>query len=83
MALLHEARGEINLAISEYRKEQEVSPYNYKPDFNLGLLYHKNNKLHKALEEYKKALELDPKMEEARRALESLAPGTPAQEMSP
>jgi len=28
--------------------------------FNLGLLYHKNNKLHKALEEYKKALDLDP-----------------------
>jgi len=28
--------------------------------FNLGLLYHKSNKLSEALEEYKKALELDP-----------------------
>jgi len=28
--------------------------------FNLGLLYHKNNKLYEALKEYKKALEIDP-----------------------
>lgn len=28
--------------------------------FNLGLLYHKNNKPHEALGEYKKALEIDP-----------------------
>ena len=28
--------------------------------FNLGLIYHKNNKLHEALEEYKTALEIDP-----------------------
>lgn len=28
--------------------------------FNLGLLYHKKNELHKAVEEYNEALELDP-----------------------
>ncbi len=28
--------------------------------FNLGLLYHKNKKFHEALEEYKKALKIDP-----------------------
>jgi len=39
LALIHEARGELDLAVSEYRKEQETSPFNYKPDYNLGLLY--------------------------------------------
>ena len=53
MALLHEARGEFDLAVLEYKKEQETSPYNYKPDFNLGLLYQKAQSLDKAIDELK------------------------------
>ncbi len=41
LALLHEARGEVEAAIAEYRREQEVSLYNWRPDFNLGLLFAK------------------------------------------
>lgn len=57
LALLHEARGKINLAIAEYRKEQEVSPYNYKPDFNLGLLYLKLRKIEEAIKEFNNCIE--------------------------
>lgn len=57
MALLHEARGEIDLAISEYKREQEVSPYNYKPDFNLGLLYLKMKNIEGAIKELKSCIE--------------------------
>jgi len=57
MALLHEARGEISSAIAEYKKEQEVSPYNYKPDFNLGLLYLKMRNVEGAIKEFKSCLE--------------------------
>jgi arylsulfatase A-like enzyme/tetratricopeptide (TPR) repeat protein len=39
LALIHEARGELDAAVSEYRQEQETAPFNYKPDFNLGLLF--------------------------------------------
>ncbi len=53
VALLHEARGEFDLAVLEYKKEQETSPYNYKPDFNLGLLYQKAQSLDKAIDELK------------------------------
>lgn len=53
MALFHEARGEIDLAILEYRKEQETSPFNYRPDFNLALLYAKAKDLDKAIKEFK------------------------------
>lgn len=53
MALFHEARGEFDLAVLEYKKEQETSPYNYKPDFNLGLLYQKAQSLDKAIDELK------------------------------
>jgi len=57
MALLHEARGEFDLAISEYEKEQETSPFNWKPDFNLGLLYTKAKDLDKAIEEFESCIE--------------------------
>lgn len=56
MALLHEARGQIGLAISEYKKEQDTVPFNYKPDFNLGLLYAKAKELDSALEEFKSCI---------------------------
>ena len=57
MALLHEARGDFNLAIVEYKKEQETSPFNYKPDFNLGLLYAKAKEFDKAIKEFKSCIE--------------------------
>lgn len=57
MALLREARGEIDLAILEYKKEQETSPFNYKPDFNLGLLYAKSKELDNAIEEFRSCIE--------------------------
>ncbi len=37
--------------------------------FNLGLLYHKNNKLPEAIEEYKKAIQIDPFNTEAHNNL--------------
>ena len=57
MALLHEARGEFDLAVLEYKKEQETSPFNYKPDFNLGLLYAKAKEFDKAIKEFKSCIE--------------------------
>ena len=57
MALLHEARGDFNLAIVEYTKEQETSPFNYKPDFNLGILYAKAKEFDKAIKEFKSCIE--------------------------
>jgi arylsulfatase A-like enzyme/Tfp pilus assembly protein PilF len=57
MALLHEARGTIDLAILEYKKEQETSPFNWKPDFNLGLLYTKAKDLEKAIQEFESCIE--------------------------
>lgn len=57
MALLHEARGEFDLAVLEYKKEQETSPFNYKPDFNLGLLYAKAKQFDKAIKEFQSCIE--------------------------
>lgn len=51
LALIHEARGELDLALSEYRKEQETSPFNYKPDYNLGLLYLREKDYEAAIKE--------------------------------
>jgi len=57
MALLHEARGEIDQAILEYKREQEISPFNFMPDFNLGLLYTKSKELDKAIKELESCIE--------------------------
>jgi len=57
LALLHEARGERDKAILEYEREKEVSPFNYMPDFNLGLLYAKSKKLDKAINELKSCIQ--------------------------
>lgn len=57
MALLHEARGEFELAVQEYKKEQKTSPFNYKPDFNLGLFYANRGEPDKAIPEFRSALE--------------------------
>jgi arylsulfatase A-like enzyme/Tfp pilus assembly protein PilF len=59
MALLHEARGEIDQAILEYEREQEISPFNCMPDFNLGLLYTKSKELDKAIKELESCIEKD------------------------
>jgi len=59
MALLHEARGEIDQAILEYEREQEISPFNCMPDFNLGLLYTKSKELDKAIKEFESCIEKD------------------------
>lgn len=65
MALLHEARGELDLAILEYKKEQETSPFNHKPDYNLGLLYAKAKDLDKAIEEFKSCIEKNEEFADA------------------
>ena len=65
IAVLHEARGEINQAIQEYKREQEISPFNFKPDFNLGLLYTKSKELDKAIEELESCIEKNGKHAEA------------------
>jgi len=57
LALLHEARGEFDLAVQEYKKEQETCPFNHKPDFNLGLFYAKAKDLDKAIEEFRSCIE--------------------------
>ena len=59
MALLHEARGELDQAVLEYKKEQETSPFNFQPDFNLGLLYVKTKDLDKAIKEFESCIEKD------------------------
>jgi len=65
MALLHEARGDFDLAVVEYKKEQETSPFNHKPDFNLGLLYAKAKELDKAIKEFKSCIEKDEELADA------------------
>ncbi len=65
LGLLHEERGEIPLAIEEYKKEQETSPYNNKPDFNLGLLYVKINQLDNAIEEFRSCIKKNDKFSDA------------------
>lgn len=57
LALLHEARGEFDLAVQEYRREQETSPFNHKPDFNLGLFYAKTEDLDRAIEEFRSCIQ--------------------------
>jgi len=57
MALLHEARGELDQAVLEYKKEQETSPFNFQPDFNLGLLYVKTKELDKAIKEFESCIQ--------------------------
>ncbi len=52
MALLHEARGEISQAIQEYEKEKEISPFNHRPYFNLGLIFAKAKETDKAIAEF-------------------------------
>jgi len=56
LALLHEARGEMDQAVEEYRKEQEISPYNFRPDFNLGLLWAKKKEFDLAEKELRSCL---------------------------
>ncbi|MGD9347932.1 MAG: tetratricopeptide repeat protein, partial [Candidatus Aminicenantes bacterium] len=65
LGLLHEERGEIPLAIQEYKKEQETSPYNYKADYNLGLLYTKLKELDKSIEEFESCIEKNDKFADA------------------
>lgn len=57
LALLHEARGEMELAIEAYRKEQQTCPYNWRPDFNLGLLFFRRKDLVAAEKEFRSCLE--------------------------
>jgi len=57
LAVLHEARGDIDQAVVEYKKEQETSPFNFQPDFNLGLLYVKAGELDKAINEFKSCIQ--------------------------
>ncbi len=57
MALLHEARGELDQAVLEYKKEQETNPFNFQSDFNLGLLYVKTKELDKAIKEFESCIE--------------------------
>jgi arylsulfatase A-like enzyme/Tfp pilus assembly protein PilF len=65
LALLHEARGQFDLAIQEYKKEQEASPYNHKPDFNLGLLYVKSKDNEKAIAEFESCIEKNEEFADA------------------
>ncbi|MBN1221772.1 MAG: sulfatase-like hydrolase/transferase [Candidatus Aminicenantes bacterium] len=57
LALLYEARGQVDLAVQEYEKEKETSPYNYKPYFNLGLLYAKAEDNERAIQEFEGCIE--------------------------
>ncbi len=65
MALLHESRGEFDLAVKEYKEEKKISPFNHKPDFNLGLLYTKANELNKAIQEFKSCIQKNEESAEA------------------
>ncbi|GAG87470.1 unnamed protein product, partial [marine sediment metagenome] len=65
LALLHEARGDFDLAVVEYKTEQETSPFNHMPDFNLGLLYAKAKELEKAIKEFKNCIEKNEEFADA------------------
>lgn len=56
LALIHEARGEFDAAVDEYRREQETAPFNHKPDFNLGLLLLMEKQLEAAEKEFRSCL---------------------------
>jgi len=49
------------LAIESYKKEQETSPYNHKPDFNLGLLYSKTKEVDKSIKELESCIQKNDK----------------------
>ncbi|MFQ6039131.1 MAG: hypothetical protein ACE5LV_11010, partial [Candidatus Aminicenantales bacterium] len=61
----HEARGELDLAVVEYKKEKETSPFNHKPDFNLGLLYSKAKEVEKAIQEFRSCIEKNEEFPDA------------------
>jgi len=65
LALIHEAKGEFESAISEYKKEQETNPFNHNPDFNLGLLYTKAKKFDLAIKEFESCIEKNENFAEA------------------
>ena len=65
LGLLHEARNEIELAIQYYQQEQEISPFNHKPDFKLGLLYSKMKDMDKAAKELESCIEKNEKFAKA------------------
>ncbi|MFZ2052953.1 MAG: sulfatase-like hydrolase/transferase [Candidatus Aminicenantales bacterium] len=56
LALIHEARGELDQAVTEYREEQGTAPYNYKPDFNLGLFFLNGKQPQAAEKEFRSCL---------------------------
>lgn len=65
LALLHEARGQISLAIQEYEKEKETSPYNYRPNFNLGVIYDRTKNVEKAIIEFEECIEKNEEFADA------------------
>lgn len=65
LGLLHEARGQTELAIQEYKKEQETCPFNSNPDFNLGLLFIEAKELEKAIKEFESCIEKNEKFANA------------------
>ena len=65
MALLHEARGEIGLAVQEYEKEKETCPFNHRPNFNLGLIYAKANNMERTIEEFEDCIEKNDEFADA------------------
>jgi|GEM_PF-6827441 len=66
---LRHDRGELEEAISEYRRAVEMEPEMALAYTRLGRMYSKKGFFEKAEKEHKKALELDPKLAEAHKNL--------------
>jgi tetratricopeptide (TPR) repeat protein len=58
-------RGEIEKALTNFRRAQELQPENDRIYYNLGLIYYKNDQLEEALTSLKKAIEINPKFASA------------------
>ncbi|MBD3379925.1 MAG: tetratricopeptide repeat protein [Candidatus Omnitrophica bacterium] len=72
LANIYLSRGEYDKAIREYSEVVGSNPRNAIVRFNLGLAYSSKGLYRKAVREWRKALEIDPSFEPARKALENI-----------
>ncbi len=68
-----------NEALSEFQKALKLDPRNARILYNLGVIYESKEDIEIAKTLYLKALELDPKLEEAQKHLDKLV-GTSEEE---
>ncbi len=75
LAVQFQRRGEIGDALKQYATLARIQPKNAGPEYNLGLLYQQRGDAEQARAHWQRALEIDPTLAEARRALDAPSVG--------